>query len=205
MSERPSAESTTRPVKRMRGSVMSEARETIRQEWGFDAYQAMLARLGPDDRRIMEGALLATNFYPIATWDRFLIAAAAEVELRTGANVDQFYSRLVELAGGRMLKMLYRMSSGPVSPTIVATLIPNFWERLLTSGHFELAANEPGRCVTIFTDDCSAYRHNLVHHMPLGITLMFTETGAQNVQSSITREELRADGYLLEVTTIYDV
>lgn len=189
---------------KLRGAVMNEARGTIRREWGDGVYERALGRLTDADRDLIDGPLLASSFYPVATWDRFLDAAFVEASRETGVTREQFYEKLVQLGGGRLLQALYKMFLGIMSPTTVAKLIPGFWMRLYTSGRLELVENEPGRCVFRFTDRDGAFRANVTDHLPPGVTLLLEKNGARQIESRVTLDELSNDGLTVEVTTTYD-
>lgn len=188
---------------KLRGAVMNEARQTIRREWGDALYERALGRLTEGDREIIEGPLLASSFYPVITWDRFLDAAFLEASRETGVTREQFYDKLVQLGGGRLLQALYKMFLGIMSPSTVAKIIPSFWMRLYTSGRLELLENRPGRCVLRFTDRSDAFRANVTDHLPPGVKLLLEKNGARQIESRVTLDELSVDGLIVEVTTTY--
>lgn len=204
MGERGSLEDGEGTEAKLRGAVMSQAMTTIRDRWGEEAYRAALESLDAADREVLEGPLLASNFYPIGTWDRFLDAAYEEVNRRTGETIEEFYAQLVQLGGGRMLQAIYKMFLGIMRPVTVAKLIPSFWNRLYTRGELQLTVNEPGRCVFVFEDQGSDFRKNLVNHLGPGVQLLLGKNGARNVVTELTRDELGPDGLTLELTATYE-
>lgn len=201
--QRTGASAETQGVCWIRGPVVAIARATIREVWGEDVHRAVVDGLTPEERVALGGAHPPRTFYPIQPWDRFLRLAAAEVERRTGENEEQFFARLMQVAGIRILRTIYTSVLGVMRPTAVAKLIPSLLMRLYTRGNLELSVNEPGRCVLVFTDDGCAYRYNMQSHLAPSVVLILGENGARDIEAKITKNECVCGRLTIEATATY--
>lgn len=197
--------SSNTAAKKLRGSVIVEAKDSIKEAYGTAIYDAALAALDSEQREIVQDATLTVGFYPIAPWDQFLQNVVEEVRKQRGESAEQFFSRLVRFRGGRMARLFYKGFLRVMQPQRVVKQLPTFWMRLYTSGDLEVKENTDGRCVLTFTDDSPAYRHNLVHFLPPSLKLLLGMAGASNVTPQVTRDEYSDTHLFLEFVTTYDL
>jgi hypothetical protein len=100
---------------RIKGATIKEAVTEIKTHAGDQAFQKVLGFLDEDTRRIFEGEIIASTWYPLDNYARFL-----EVEVRVLANGrEEVVTRGAEAANERSLRGIYKAFVKVGSPEYV--------------------------------------------------------------------------------------
>src|SRR5262249_31570914 len=158
-----------------------------------------LATLSAEERAIIDGPLFPSVFYPLLPWDHFLEAARAEAFRRNGDTEEQFDELNMRGAGSLILKVIYRFVLRVMKPESVLGKLPDVFGRLFNRGHLQLLENGNGRAVYRFSDVDTAFRANLIHHLPAGAAYLLELTGAKNIRARITKDAHDGRGFTFEV------
>jgi hypothetical protein len=181
---------------------MREGRAWIRENLDAGGYAAALAALSPDDRRVIEGPLLAASTYSIATWDNFLDATYAQFRARTGESEGAFFARYTRESGSRTARAVYQFLLKLVQPTTAVNRMPMLFGRLYAGGQMVVLENLPGRCVLQVSADLG-YRKNIRRSFPPALATVLGFAGASRVETVVTRDAVVRDGFVMDVAATY--
>jgi hypothetical protein len=187
----------------LRGSVIKDPRDWMRGEYGEAAYQSGLKSLSQEHRRIIDGQILASSWYPLAAWDSFNTQLRVEAKRLKGESELDFDLRVVRESGSRIAKTTYKFILALMSPQTLVSRIPTLYRRFHSHGLFELVSNEPGKFVIRCADGHEEMRENLVHYFSTGVLLALELGRVPNPQVAITRNEIDHHGLQFEVTGTY--
>src|SRR5688572_22489930 len=98
----------------IRGAVIRDARDWVRNTLGADIFAKARAAVGYDGE-FVDLPILASSFYPIAVWDRFLAVARRELRQKTGETDLQFDMRNMRDAGSTIARTVYKFVLGIMS------------------------------------------------------------------------------------------
>jgi|HubBroStandDraft_6_1064221.scaffolds.fasta_scaffold77468_3 hypothetical protein len=188
---------------RIKGSVIKSPRDWMRTSYGPEAYESALATLSPDERRLVDGPILAGSWFSLPVWDRFQAAMREEARVRRGHSDMQFNARNMREAGSRTVRTIYKFLLGMMSAktTIEKSLI--LYNRVYSEGHFDAVENEVGRAVLRYSDASPAFRTNVTHNFPSGIMYLLEQCGAKRVDAHISRDQVVGGKLVFEVTVTY--
>jgi hypothetical protein len=188
----------------IRGAFIKDARNWTRTAYGAEAFQSALARLSDADRALVNGLILSSAWYPIASWDRFLDAMRAEAAARKGESELVFDMRNMREAGGSLLvKTVYHVLLSLVGTTTAIDRAVQIYNRAYSEGRCEIVENVQGRAVIRYLDGSPALQNNLSHHLPTSIAWVLEQNGARDASATITRSEVVDGKLLFEVTVGY--
>jgi hypothetical protein len=187
----------------LRGSVIKDPRDWMRDEYGEGAYQVALSSLVPEERAIIGGQILASSWYPLGAWDRFNTKLREEAKRMKGLSELEFDLRVMRESGSRLAKTTYKFILSFLSAENLVSKIPMVYRRFHSHGRFEVVANEPGSFVIGCLDGHVEMRENLTHYFGTGCLLVMELGGVRGPQVSITRNEITEDGLQFEVTGTY--
>ena len=191
-------------VPKIKGAVIKDPRDWMRTAYGPDAYQAALATLSPDDKKFVDGQILAGSFYPVEAWDRFQAAMRAEALERRGHNDLQFSMRNMREAGSKIVKGIYKFLLGLMSPESAMTKFVTVYNRVYSEGHCELVKSEKGHVVLRYCDCSPVFRTNLTHNFLASAIFILEMNGAKGIDGRISRDEVEGGKLVFEVTLTYD-
>ena len=153
----------------IKGGIIKDPRDWMRTAYGREAYERALSKLAADERAVMDGALLAGSWYPLAVWDRFHDAMMEEASVRKGHAPSEFNMRKMREAGSRSLRTIYKFLLGMMSAQSAIAKAPILYNRAYSEGRCEVVENVPGKAVVRYADASPAFRTSLTHNLPSGI------------------------------------
>jgi hypothetical protein len=156
-----------------------------------------------DEGAFLDHPILASSFYPLAVWDRFLAVARRELRQKTGETELQFDMRNMRQAGSVIIRTVYKFVLGIMSAKGVLEKVPGIYTRCYNEGRCEVVENTPGRAVLRFCDCSPAFRENLSHHFPTGTVFLLELNGVKNIDARISRDEVVDGRLLFEITLTY--
>ena len=71
---------------KIRGAVIKDARDWMRTAYGPDAYKDALAALSAEERVIVDGPILTSEWYPLPAWDKLQADSRRAVVRYSGAS-----------------------------------------------------------------------------------------------------------------------
>jgi hypothetical protein len=190
---------------KIKGSVIKDPRDWARGAYGPEAYQAAISRLSPADRAMVDGTLLPSSWYSVATWDRFLSEMRKEARTRKGDSAETFNMRNMREAGSAIVRTVYKFMLGLLNPRTVIDKGVAIYRRVYSQGQFDLVENIPGRAVVRFTDSSAGFRENLTNNLPTGLVFLLELNGAKDARSQVSRDEMVEGRMVFEVTVTYVV
>jgi hypothetical protein len=189
---------------RIRGGIVSTSIHWVRDVYGEALLQRVLGRLTPEERTAFSGTILPISWYPLSSWMAFLDACRAEVREHFGEDGDIFDRRSLREPGGRFLQTIYRFVLSFVRPETTISKLPLIIDRTFDQGSTEVLQNRPGFCLIRFQGPASMYLH--IKRFGVGSASFLLEySGASDIQATLTRNELSAGNYVLEVSVSYQV
>jgi hypothetical protein len=188
---------------KIKGAVIKDPRDWTREAYGKDAYKAALSALHPHERAMVDGVLYPTNWYPIATWDKFLRAMRSEAQTRAGHSPHEFNMRNMREAGSAIVRTFYRFVLGLMNARSVIERGVLVFSRSYSEGRFELLENVPGRALIGFRDADPGFRENLTHMVPTAFVFLLELNGVQEPQGKITRDDVVDGKLFFDVTLTY--
>jgi hypothetical protein len=190
-------------VPKIKGAVIKDPRDWMRNAYTPEAYQAALAKLSTEDRAMVDGPILAGSFYPVQAWDRFQAAMRAEALSRRGHNDLQFSMRNMREAGSKIVKGIYKFLLGLMSPESAMGKFVLVYNRVYSEGHCELVTQDKGHVVLRYCDCSPVFRTNLTHNFLASAIFILEMNGAKNIDGRISRDEVEGGKLVFEVSLTY--
>ncbi len=191
-------------VPKIKGAVIRDPRDWMRDAYGPEAYAAALSKLSAEDRAFADGPILASSFYPIEPWDRFQAAMRAEALARRGHNDLQFSMRNMREAGSKIVKGIYKFLLGLLSPESALGKFAVVYNRVYNEGRCEIVSSERGHAVLRYCDASPVFRTNLTHNFLTSAIFILELNGAKNIDGRISRDEVVGGKLVFEVTVTYE-
>jgi hypothetical protein len=190
-------------VPKIKGAVIRDPRDWMRTAYGPEAYAAALSKLSLEDRTFVDGPILATAFYPIEPWDRFQAAMRAEALARRGHNDLQFSMRNMREAGSKIVRGIYKVLLGMLSPESAMGKFVVVYNRVYSEGRCELVSFKPNCVVLRYGGARPAFRTNLTHNFVTSAMFILEMNGAKGIDGRISRDEVVNGKLVFEVTVTY--
>jgi hypothetical protein len=188
---------------RIKGGVIKDPRDWMRTAYGPEAYRNALAKLAPEDRRLIDGTLLAGSWYPLPVWDTLHAAMMEEARTRQGHSDTEFNMRKMREGGSNTLRSIYKFMIGLMSPHGAISKALILYNRAYSEGHCEIVENRPGKAVVRYCDAPPAFRVTLTNNLPSGLMFLLEMNGAKHVDGRINRDEIVNGKLVFEVTVTY--
>jgi hypothetical protein len=183
--------------------MVKATRDWLRTAYGPDAYRRALAKLTDEERAFVEDVILASSFYPLAWWDKFLAAMRAEARAQ-GVSDQQFNLRIMREAGATIVRTVYKIILGLMNPRSVLEKATSILGRTYSEGRCEVVENKPGRAVLRYCDCGPEVRENLSNHFHTSLIFVLELNGAKQVDARISRDEVVDGKLIFEVTVTYE-
>lgn len=190
-------------VPKIKGAVIKDPRDWMRTAYGPEAYQSALSKLPAEDRAFVDGPILAGSFYPIEPWDRFQTAMRAEALARRGHNDLQFSMRNMREAGSRIVKGIYKVLLGLMSPESAMGKFVVVYNRVYSEGRCELVSSDPKRVVLRYCDASPVFRTNLTNNFLASAMFILEMNGAKGIDGHISRNDVVDGKLVFEVVLTY--
>lgn len=160
----------------IKGSAVLDSVRGIRQRFGEEKYQRILAALDDEARRLVEDTLVPTSWYPLDPFLRVLDATLREVADGDENALVQWTETIIE----RQLRGIYRLFVKLGSPEFVLKRISIIHMNYYNGVHLETPSMAPGRAVLRYTG--FEPRHRLMGHSIIGFFRKALEiSGAKDV------------------------
>jgi hypothetical protein len=131
----------------IKGATIKEAVTEIKTHAGDQAFQKVLGFLDEDTRRIFEGEIIASTWYPLDNYARFL-----EVEVRVLANGrEEVVTRGAEAANERSLRGIYKAFVKVGSPEYVIERIAAVHTTYFQGVSVDVQLPEPRKALIKYT------------------------------------------------------
>ncbi len=180
----------------VKGSAIRDTVRAIRKRSGDEEYGRILSTLDEEARALLGGDIVATNWYPLDPFLRFL-----EADLRETAGGDE--AALIERTEAlieRQLRGIYRLFVRLGSPEFVLKRISIVHQTYYRGVDLETTSLAPGRAVLRYTG--FEPRHRLVGYSLIGFFRKALHiSGAKDVQASFTVPIEAGRGYAELVVT----
>lgn len=186
----------------VRGTMVSSLIRWVSDTYGEPFHQDALSALSAEDQAIFQRQIGSSGWYPFEPWARLQEAWAAKALTSQGEDEETFYLRLLREGGGQILSKFYRFVLGLLPPTFTLQRVPMLFERNYSQGRVEILSNEPGRCRFSLEAPLSMYKR-LKQVYPNGVAYLIELNGAKGVSFEVTRDEVGARCFLLEVLLSY--
>jgi hypothetical protein len=188
----------------LKGSVMRDPRDWVRAAYGEESYQKSLATLNDAERKIVDGQLLASAWYPIGAWDHFLAAARAEAKRTKSESEDAFDMRNMREAGSKVTRTVYKFMLGLLKPKSVIDRVPSLLQRIYSVGTFAIVTNDPGRAVLRYSG-APEMQENLSHMFASCVHFLLELNGAANIERTVVRNTIDGGQLVFEIEVRYAV
>jgi hypothetical protein len=131
----------------IKGATIKEAVTQIKRHAGDQAFQKILGFLDEDTRKIFEGEIIASTWYPLDNYARFL-----EVEVRVLAHGrEEVVTRGAELANERSLRGIYKAFVKVGSPEYVMERIAAVHATYFQGVSVDVQLPEPRKALIKYT------------------------------------------------------
>ena len=169
-----------------KGVSFSNARAWVEERFGGDAYDRVLARLGPDDAAEVRGSV-AVGWYDLGLHSRLLRAIDDEL----GHGDLALVGELGRWEAHRDFTIIYRIVLRFASPSIILQKMPDMWKRYYDEGDWEVVrdGNAATGRLRGWGGDCPALRVELTSWMHRALELV----GARDVRIEHTLSRARGD------------
>jgi hypothetical protein len=189
---------------KIRGAVIKDARNWMRTAYGADAYKDALAALSAEERGVVDGPILTSEWYPLPAWDKFQSAMREQAHARRGDSAFQFNMRNMREAGSTTVRRIYKFVLGLMSPLSVLEKGTIIYNRAYSEGRCDIVEKDSRRAVVRYGGASSAFRTSLINNFPSGLLFLLELNGAKNIDARISRDEIVDDKLVLEVTVLFD-
>ncbi len=123
----------------VKGLLFHHLQEFARSKGGTDAYERVIAQLGPVDQEVLRGIVLAGGMYPIGTWNRSLDAFLRTAFADPKRGMDEFSTFL----GDKELRGLVKFVLKLGSPEFMLNRANFLWGRYFSGGTFTVEQAGP--------------------------------------------------------------
>ena len=131
----------------IKGATIKEAVTQIKTRAGDQAFQKILGLLDEDTRKMFEGEIIASTWYPLDNYARFL-----EVEVRVLANGrEEVITRGAEVANERSLRGIYKAFVKVGSPEYVMERIAAVHTTYFQGVSVDVQLPEPRKALIKYT------------------------------------------------------
>jgi hypothetical protein len=120
----------TAEAAQIKGTMFLHARAFTVEKAGEAAWTELVAALPAADRRVLDGLVLATGWYPIGIWNRML----ARYRTIHGAH---FVDELARYVSDRDMNLLFTLLLRMGSPEFVLKRAGSLWSRYFSAGKLE--------------------------------------------------------------------
>lgn len=171
---------------RTKGVSFANAKAWVEERFGRDAYERVLARLGPEDAAEVRGSL-AMGWYDLSLHSRVLRAIDAEL----GQGDLALLGELGRWEAERDFTVIHRIVLRFASPSIILQKMPDLWKRYYDHGEWEIVRDDhvvTGR-LRGWGSDCPEIRAEVTAWMHRAFELV----GARDVRLEQTRSRSRGD------------
>jgi hypothetical protein len=187
---------------KIRGAALSTPLTWLQETYGPEVFQRALQSLSPEEQALFRRGVVSVSWYPLLSWERFVLAYQKEVTALTGISADNFRSKLMMEGGGKLIKTLYRFIFSMFQPQTILSRLFSINARLYDQGESKLLQNEPGLCVARFLGPLSMYSYTRSFTLA-GMVAALELTGSKNINVSIVTDEKRGSEFVIEVKATY--
>jgi hypothetical protein len=189
---------------KIRGAMIKDARDWMRTAYGADAYKEALAALSVEERAIVDGPMLTSEWYPLPVWDKFQAAMREQAQARKGDSAFQFNMRNMREAGSATVRRIYKFVLGFMNPQSVLEKGTIIYNRAYNEGRCEVVEKGPHRAVVRYGGASPAFRTSLVNNFPTGLLFLLELNGVKNIDAQISRDEVVDEKLVFEVTVVFN-
>ena len=127
----------------IKGTALGSVQRYVQEQFGEDQWRTLMAALGPDERRHIEGGILASAWYPFAVFIRMVQLSQAQL----GSRVPRLHHEMGRAAAEYGLTTLYKIFYKVGSPQFIITRSAKVWRTYYTSGEMTVPVCETGHAV----------------------------------------------------------
>ena len=109
----------------------------IKKKYGDAVFDQIVARLSPEDQKVMKGAVLLDHWYPSAILERYRQAIVAHFKEEGMAVMEEMGRNSADFA----LTTIYRVFLSITSPMFIIKKAGNLWPRYFDTGRVEVIEN----------------------------------------------------------------
>lgn len=125
------------------GTAVVASLRYVKERFGGDALQRVLAALSDDERKVLDAGILASSWYPMPLFLRFM----REAERQLAAQEDSVIRRMGAASAEYGIKGVYKIFFKMGSPEFVIGRAARVFGSYYDSGRIEVVETRAGRAV----------------------------------------------------------
>ncbi len=132
---------------KVKGTAVQSSLRYVRERFGDESLGRVLAALPAEDRRALEGGVLASSWYDVATFLRFMV----EAERQLGAQEKDVVRRMGRASCDYGITTVYKVFFKIGSPEFIIGRAARVFSSYYDTGELRIAESGPGRAVAELT------------------------------------------------------